>query len=399
MDTWVSLYASRRFGLNSSSSAYDPALHAYKLLQDSAYAASKGGFGQGAPGSVIAARPALSISGVSYSSTSLFYDPADVVHAWRELVAAGEVQPSLAARETFVYDLVVLGVQVLSNLALTLHAKAAAAMTAEDIDALEGNATEFLQVAHAADELLSTRRQFLLGNWIDAARQRATDGGIEPPTDGTCASTATQRRVCGTKGITADACEVLGCCFNSSTAGVPSCFEGPPLTEAQLYERSARTMVTLWGPQGSGLHEYAYRLWAGLVSDFHIPRWRTWFNDVIFALKGGMVFDQGAFDKKIQAWEEAWTRRSNDYPTEPIGDALTLSQQFLQQFQHLFPKPSECKSASELIPPSQRRNCPGAFSGISSEECVLLGCCFNSSTAGVPWCFVVPDNGIQLVVA
>ena len=96
-----------------------------------------------------------------------------------------------------------------------------------------------------------------------------------------------------------------------------------------MYERNARTLVTLWGPYNSGLHEYSYRLWAGLVGEFYAPRWGAWFADVRAAMTAGRAFDQDAYDAKTQVWEEAWTRRSDEFATQPDGDAMAVSQKLL----------------------------------------------------------------------
>ncbi|KAL1771909.1 trefoil factor 2 [Sigmodon hispidus] len=46
-------------------------------------------------------------------------------------------------------------------------------------------------------------------------------------------------------------------------------------------------------------------------------------------------------------------------------------------------KPSACQCSR--MTPSNRKNC--GFPGISEEQCFDLGCCFDSSIGGVPWCF------------
>ncbi|EDL96999.1 trefoil factor 2 (spasmolytic protein 1), isoform CRA_a [Rattus norvegicus] len=48
-------------------------------------------------------------------------------------------------------------------------------------------------------------------------------------------------------------------------------------------------------------------------------------------------------------------------------------------------KPSPCRCSR--MTPSNRKNC--GFPGITSDQCFNLGCCFDSSVAGVPW-FALP---------
>ncbi|XP_060224945.1 trefoil factor 2-like [Meriones unguiculatus] len=46
-------------------------------------------------------------------------------------------------------------------------------------------------------------------------------------------------------------------------------------------------------------------------------------------------------------------------------------------------KPSPCRCSRLAI--YNREDC--GFPGITSDQCYDMGCCFNSSVAGVPWCF------------
>ncbi|XP_028623807.1 trefoil factor 2 [Grammomys surdaster] len=46
-------------------------------------------------------------------------------------------------------------------------------------------------------------------------------------------------------------------------------------------------------------------------------------------------------------------------------------------------KPSPCRCSR--MTPHNRKNC--GFPGITSDQCFDLGCCFDSSIGGVPWCF------------
>uniref|UniRef100_A0A8C5LF21 Trefoil factor 2 n=1 Tax=Jaculus jaculus TaxID=51337 RepID=A0A8C5LF21_JACJA len=46
-------------------------------------------------------------------------------------------------------------------------------------------------------------------------------------------------------------------------------------------------------------------------------------------------------------------------------------------------KPSPCQCSR--LSPHNRKNC--GFPGITSDQCFDLGCCFDSTVPGVPWCF------------
>ena len=347
LDGWVAQYTARRYGLTVAASASaSSALAASKLLQDSVYNyVDTGEDKQGTSGSMFAGRPAISIPKVSCCDfTEIYYNASDVVAAWRLLLDAGAADAALAARTPFLYDLVVTGVQALSNLALEAHRNTTAAYNATDLGTFDAAAGIFLAAARGADKLLATRKQFLLGHWIASARAWATDGPGGPG-DGMCNTPTEERVPCGASGISQHDCELLMCCYNESTvvgaaqvspsgaevAVLQVCFKSP-VSDFQLYERNARTLVTLWGPYNAGLHEYSYRLWAGLVGDFYVPRWEAWFADVRAAIVAGQSFNQDKYDAKIQQFEEAWTRQSNEYATEPLGDAVAISQRLLVEF-------------------------------------------------------------------
>ena len=73
-------------------------------------------------------------------------------------------------------------------------------------------------------------------------------------------------------------------------------------------EWNARTLVTLWGQATGNLHEYSYRLWGGLVSDFYLPRWTLWFSRVEDALQNNHTFDVANFTTTVEQLEEVSRR-------------------------------------------------------------------------------------------
>ena len=91
-----------------------------------------------------------------------------------------------------------------------------------------------------------------------------------------------------------------------ATTGEMQCF-AINVTDTQLYEWNARTQVTLWGPETEGLHDYAYKLWSGLVGRFYLGRWQRWFA-ALQAAQRDQSLDVAAFQEQIIEWEEAWTR-------------------------------------------------------------------------------------------
>ena len=96
-----------------------------------------------------------------------------------------------------------------------------------DIAGFKSEALNLLGLMKDLDALLATRKEFLLGRWIDDARAYGSNE-----------------------------------------------------SESDKFEQNARNLVTLWGDKDCGIHDYAYRHWAGLVSEFYAPRWQRLIDSV-----------------------------------------------------------------------------------------------------------------------
>ena len=86
--------------------------------------------------------------------------------------------------------------------------------------------------------------------------------------------------------------------------------------EKDYYERQARTILSIWG--GPVLNDYANRMWGGLVGDYYAKRWNLFFEAVILAVKEGKEFDEKAFGEELSKFEHAWTESHTKYPVEPM---------------------------------------------------------------------------------
>lgn len=72
-----------------------------------------------------------------------------------------------------------------------------------------------------------------------------------------------------------------------------------------MLELNSRTQITLWGKNTSTSHEYAYKLWSGLVGDFYYKRWDMFRVKLLADLAGGPKFNQTEFEKECINFEEA----------------------------------------------------------------------------------------------
>jgi alpha-N-acetylglucosaminidase len=180
--------------------------------------------------------------------------------------------------------------QCLADLAIPIQQQMANAYRNNKHDSFTLYSKQFLNLMDDFDELLGTRKEFLLGEWIANARAI---------------------------GITK--------------------------VEKDLYEKNARGLITTWGPYDPNAIQYDYsaRQWNGMVSDFYKPRWakfisflNTEFNkDTSYRYKEVNInhrFNRprnegNDFYKMISKWEADWGETHNtNLLTIPRGNEIAL---------------------------------------------------------------------------
>lgn len=81
---------------------------------------------------------------------------------------------------------------------------------------------------------------------------------------------------------------------------------------ADYYERNARRIVTIWGPP---VDDYSARIWAGLIRDYYVPRWKAYFE----SKHSGVAFDH----KAMAEWERQWVEEKRGLsPVRPYKDVM-----------------------------------------------------------------------------
>ncbi|MCX2575095.1 alpha-N-acetylglucosaminidase [Pedobacter sandarakinus] len=267
LDSWLQGYAQRRYGKKNAD-----AQGAWEYLRKSVYSDT---LTNGGPESIICARPTFSRStrGVT---TRFPYDNTDLMKAWKLLIKAS---PQLANAEGFQYDLVDVSRQVLANYATYLQQKTASAYRENNLIAFRKNSTAFIQLIDDMDVLLKTRKDFLLGEWLNSAKSWGT----------------TQQ-------------------------------------EMDLYERNARNLITLWGDENSTLREYACKQWSGLLKGFYKPRWESFFKAIDDDMTKKAKFDEKVFDSTMKKWEWKWVNAHEKYSNLPAGDPVSQSRYIYQKY-------------------------------------------------------------------
>jgi len=270
---WTDAYATRRYG------ADDPhARSAWQILLKTAYGYRADGNMQhgerDAPhDSIFNAQPSLtSTHAATWSPDVLRYTSSDLAPALTELL---QVAPALRSTETYRYDLVDVARQVMANESRRMLPLIKRAYETKNKIAFASLTKEWLDKMELQNNLLETNQFFLLGRWLS----------FVPP-------------------------------WASSPA------------ELDRLNYDARSILTTWGDRHAsefGLHEYGNRDWAGLTSDYYIPRWQMYFDSLSTSLATGEA------PKSIDwyAFGDKWNHSRKMYNVNPQGDpyeaALTIA--------------------------------------------------------------------------
>ncbi|WP_291528389.1 alpha-N-acetylglucosaminidase [Bacteroides sp. UBA939] len=263
-DDWLQQYIKARYGKTT------PAVwEAWKLLSNSIYNCPVESTQQGATESVFCARPAEVVNTVSaWSESDIYYEADDVIRAARLMLSVAD---EFKGNNNFEYDLVDIVRQAIAEKGRRTQLEVTAAYRARDRYAFERTTKKFLRLIDLQDELLSTRSEFMLGSWINAARSI-----------------------------------------------------GQTAEEKDLYEWNARTQITTWGNRTAadkgGLRDYAHREWNGILKDFYRMRWETFFRYLTEKMQKKTLEDIDFY-----ALEEAWTKEKKTYPDTPQKEVISTA--------------------------------------------------------------------------
>jgi alpha-N-acetylglucosaminidase len=294
LEPWTLEFVRSRYGRQSPA-----AEEAWKLLLESAYTAP------GQAGSILCARPKLDLAfGTSYDSVKLAL-------AWQKLLGAAA---ELGDTDTYRFDVVNLTRQVLTNLAPQFYADAVAAYRAGDVKRLAESAARYLGLLKDMDELLATRREFLLGKWLSDAKHWATSDA-----------------------------------------------------ERKLYEWNARSLITLWGPRDSILHEYSQREWSGMLRGFYLPRWKMFFARLEESLARKKPLDEKRLESELRDWDAAWVHKTDAYPDGPAGDAVAVARRLWGNYGQLAVGEIDGKSLTTGKPATCSASLPPYPAGLAND--------------------------------
>ncbi|KDP31153.1 hypothetical protein JCGZ_11529 [Jatropha curcas] len=221
----------------------------------------------------VARRAVMNENSDSYDHPHLWYSTSQVLRALELFITSGE---ELSGSNTFSYDLVDLTRQALAKYANELFLKVIESYQSNDANMVASLSQKFLDLVEDMDTLLACHEGFLLGPWLESAKQLARDNEQE-----------------------------------------------------RQFEWNARTQITMWfdntEDEASLLRDYGNKYWSGLLLDYYGPRAAIYFKYLINSLETGQGF-------QLQDWRREWIKLTNDwqksrniFPVKSNGNPLIIS--------------------------------------------------------------------------
>lgn len=246
---WLNDYLYSRYGIKSKN-----AEKCFEILCNTVFKADNNKIGQGAPESVINARPEFNIDRASFwGNSKIGYDNNELVNALDYLLKDYEM---LKDKETYIQDIVDIKKQILSNKALAMQDDIAKAYNEKDIDRFAELSDNFLKLILEVDDTLSSVPYYTLDNWLNMAKNASAGLGKE--------------------------------------------------TE-KLFINNAKKLITTWGDRihanDGCLRDYSNRQWSGLTKTLYYNRWSLWFENRKKELRGGAPITEDFYEIERQ-WAE-----------------------------------------------------------------------------------------------
>ena len=261
---WFLKLADRRTGKVSPE-----ARKAWEILADKVYIQPA----QVGQGTLTNARPCLKGNGHWTTKPTIEYQPKDLVEAWRLLLLVKDCQ-----RDSYEFDLVNIGRQVLGNYFNVVRDEFTLAYEAGDIMMMKNRGDKMREILADLDKLVSCHPTFSLNKWITDARDMGHDAASK-----------------------------------------------------NYYEMNARSLITIWG-DSYHLTDYANRSWAGLTNQYYSVRWDRFINEVIKAVEKKKAFDEEVFFNESRMYENEWVNPSNRINYNEGGDGIKLARQIYKKY-------------------------------------------------------------------
>lgn len=194
-------------------------------------------------------------------------------------LASTRNQSGFGVQPLFKYDMVDVTRQMIQNKVEQLYRKIVVSVQQSRLNEFELCVRKFDELLTDLERILWTNEKFLLGNWLESAKSLATDQ-----------------------------------------------------FERQNYEYNARNQITIWGPTGQ-VYDYAMKQWAGMVSDYCLPRWNYFFDMLRGSFHSNRVFNETECQREIfKNIEEPFVNSNKPYATTVSGDTVRVAREIYEKW-------------------------------------------------------------------
>jgi len=219
--------------------------------------------------------------------------------AWGQMLAATSYIDATTSAP-FRYDLVNVGREMLAQLSTPVSMNYSDAIHAKTLDAklIQTTGQLYVDLLTDVDALVATDPGFLLGSWLEMAREF---------------------------GANSSDC-------NATVIGPVDC--------ADYYEWTARVQLTTWNPVNKGDKtlpggplDYASKHWSGLINGYYTARAQGILQIALQNANNGQTLNQTAVDLFVTTLAYNFhTSYPNTYPVEPVGNPVTVSQAMYNKY-------------------------------------------------------------------
>lgn len=212
--------------------------------------------------------------------------------SWYDLSSVDEILENFLAsslnlshhrNELYKYDLVDITRQMIQNKVEQLYLKIVTSVDQQSLNEFDRYVHQFELLLNDLERILRTNNKFLLGNWLESAKNLATNDH-----------------------------------------------------EMKMYEFNARNQITIWGPTGQ-VYDYAMKQWAGMISDYCLPRWKFFFDKLRIAFEVDQPFNETECQKNIfKNIEEPFVNDNKLYAVEGYGDTIAIAREIYEKWKFVF---------------------------------------------------------------
>lgn len=255
---WLHLYCERKYGKKSKA-----AEAAWDILADTVYKAEYNMLGQGAPESMVNARPEFNLDKASmWGNAIVGYDMHEFEKAAKLML---EDYEKLKYSDGYIYDIVSVFQQLLSNRARKCYEALSEAYNQKNIADFKKCSDKFLKIADDMARLTANCDYYRLERYMN---------------------------------------------------NVKKLVDNRDDFSKRLYITDAKQQLTVMGPyvmsEESKEYDYANRQWSGLIANFYKPRWKRYLEETLRELEGKPYKK----DMRWYEWEWSWVRNDNNYSDE-----------------------------------------------------------------------------------